>query len=152
VVTDETDNGTEEGLDLSQGMVPHHNLGPVTGYDHDSGLPIVKRNAADPQPASKPSSAGEKQEAAMPEAETKPELKPSGAKPMLKPAGAQPSELKKGAPVTLPDGSKATVAHLIDNKSVRIRTEDGRNIVTKISSVKADQHTIVHEHVRRLPG
>lgn len=37
---------TEEEQDLSAGMVPHHNLGPVTGFDHDSGLPIVKRHAS----------------------------------------------------------------------------------------------------------
>jgi hypothetical protein len=43
----------EEELDLSAGMVPHHNLGPVTGYDHDSGLPIVKRANTAEVPAQK---------------------------------------------------------------------------------------------------
>lgn len=55
----------EEDLDLSAGMVPHHHLGPVTGYDHDSGLPIVKREergAEKPSEENTPAPAEETQE------------------------------------------------------------------------------------------
>jgi hypothetical protein len=43
---------TDDELDLSAGMVPHaqavptHPAGQVTAFDQDSGLPIVRRNAA----------------------------------------------------------------------------------------------------------
>jgi hypothetical protein len=99
----------EEELDLSAGMVPHHPLGPISGFDHETGLPIVKRQPQD---------------------------------------GAM---LAKGQQVTLADGSKGRVAHLIDNmKTVRVRTDDGRNLTVRQSSLKPA--VLVKEHLRRQPN
>jgi hypothetical protein len=149
VVTEETDNGTEEELDLSPGMVPHHNLGPVTGYDHDSGLPIVKRKPAD-QPASNPSAPGKKEEAA----ETKP------AKPEPKPAasetkqsqGETPAEPQKGAPVRLKDGTTGKLSWFDKVSGIaRIRRDaDGKSVSVRKGAFQVQPHTQVSAHIRRI--
>jgi hypothetical protein len=150
----------EEELDLSAGMVPHHNLGPVTGYDHEDGLPIVKRQAATIQtteksessegPAKKIASAGEKPEVTEPKpAKT---AEPDASKPMAK-QRLQPANLEKGQPVQLADGSRGKVAHLVQNmNSVRVRTEDGRNVMVARKTLKVPDSVFVRQHFRRVPG
>lgn len=137
----------EEELDLSSGMVPHHNLGPVTGYDHDTGLPIVKRKTAD--------TSTEKSE----ETPAKPEAKPEKPEPKSEPKeDAKPKPdtkapaLQKGSPVTLPDGSKGKVMHMVANMgTVRVRTDDGRNLTVRAKALTVAPHIMVATHARRLP-
>jgi hypothetical protein len=100
---------TEEELDLSAGMVPHHPLGSISGFDHETGLPIVKRQPQDG------------------------------------------TTLAKGQPVTLADGSRGRVAHLVENmNTVRVRTDDGRNLTVRQSTLKPA--VLVKEHLRRQPN
>jgi hypothetical protein len=142
----------EEELDLSAGMVPHHPLGPITGWSHDDGLPIVKRQSA----AEKPESS---EAPAKRHADERPEAKPVEnatdsakpmARPMLKPA-TNP-DLEKGRPVELADGSRAKVAHVIQNmRSVRVRTEDGRNVTVGRGTLKVPDSVFVRQHFRRAP-
>lgn len=95
----------EEELDLSAGMIPHHPLGPISGFDHETGLPIVKRQPKDD------------------------------------------AVLAKGQPVMLADGSKGKVAHLIANmRTVRVRTEDGRNVTVSQKSLKPEDSVLARTH------
>lgn len=156
---------------------PMHPLGEVKAYDYDSGLPIVKRKAIsqplaetkDPgnnpvtikpsNPVEKPEAVDEKpaKPAAASPAEPKPTdskqsdsgLKPAsagGARPMLKPAG---SDLVKGQPVELADGSRGKVAHMVQNmNTARVRTDDGRNVTVRRNTLK---QVLVKEHYRKAP-
>jgi sRNA-binding protein len=69
----------------------------------------------------------------------------SGAKQRL-----QPANLTKGQSVSLRDGTGATVAHVIDDKSVRVRTEAGKNTVVKRAEVTPLVE--VRSHYRKAPG
>jgi hypothetical protein len=129
---------TEQDLDISAGLVPHHPLGPLSGFDHETGLPIVKRTVA-----TVPAYAGEP-------AGNEPNRPALTAGPVLKPA-TKP-DLQRGQPVTLPDGTGGKIAHVIDGKSVRVRTEDGRNITVRQNSLKPADSVLVKAHFRRAPS
>lgn len=122
-------------IDLSAGMIPKrptHPLGDVTGYSHSDGLPIVKIKQSSSQPAQSPAKAAEPAETPKPKQATQPTL-------------------TKGAKVSLPDGSTGQVAHVIDGKSARVRTEAGKNVVMKQSDLTPAGHVLVKEHLRKLP-
>jgi len=138
----------EEELDLSAGMVPHHNLGPVTGYDHDSGLPIVKRSlGGGKEPGNNQITTDvskQPDKPAKPEPAEDPKPKPA-EKPKLQPA------YSKGDSVQLPDGSTGRIAHMIANmKTARVRTNDGKNITVRHDSLKPVVE--VKAHYRKAPG
>ena len=125
--------------------VPTHPSGQVTAYDEQSGLPIVRRKAPGntPETASKP--------AAKPEAETKP-TKPETPEPK---AETKPDKapLQKGSPVQLPDGTRGKVAHVIQGMgTVRVRTDDGRNLTVRAKALTVVPHVMVTAHARRIPG
>jgi hypothetical protein len=102
----------QDGLDITAGLIPHHDLGPISGFDHDTGLPIVKRHAGGPAPNS-----------------------------------AIAPVFSNGQAVLLQDGTAATVAHVVGNRhSVRVRTEDGRNITVRGSTLKPANSVLVGEH------
>lgn len=64
-----------------------------------------------------------------------------------------PGGMQKGTPVTLPDGTKGKVMHVIQGMgTLRVRTEDGRNLTVRAKAVKVVPHTQVAAHVRKLPG
>jgi preprotein translocase subunit YajC len=139
----------EEELDLSAGMVAHHPLGRISGFDHETGLPIVKRQ---PQ-----ITAADHLENPGSEAET-------GAKPVLQAAGPRPSgkeqsaqstkpSFEEGQRVVLPDGTKGRIAHVVRAmKTARVRTDDGRNLTVRHSALKAADAVLVKEHYRRAPS
>jgi sRNA-binding protein len=125
--------------DRTAAKSPTHPAGKVTGFDEQSGLPIVKRSSSQPAQTDAPKpkeDATEQPKAASPEPVKQ-------AKPVLQPA------LTKGAKVSLPDGSTAKVAHVIDQKSARVRTEAGRNLVMKQADLTP--HVLVKSHYRKLP-
>lgn len=140
MVTDEQDNGTEEELDLSPGMVPHHNLGIITAYDHDSGLPIVKRKTADApssEPAKQDTAATPEPEKPEPRAEPKTDAKPT---------------LSKGAPVTV-NGKSGKVVFVHQGMGIaRIKPDDGSKPITaRVSAIQVQPHVVVQSHIRKLP-
>jgi hypothetical protein len=60
--------------------------------------------------------------------------------------------LMKGAPVQLPDGTQGRVAHVIANmRSVRVRTDDGRNLTVRLGALKVLPHIQVAAHIRKVP-
>ncbi len=131
---------TDQDLDIGAGLVPHHPLGPLSGFDHETGLPIVKRSVATvPAPVEQPA-ANEPSTPAV----------TAGTKQVLKQATPQ---LVKGQPVQLADGSKGKIAHLVGNmRTVRVRTEDGRNVTVSQSSLKPADSVLVKSHFRRAPS
>lgn len=115
--------------------IPTHPAGQVTAYDERSGLPIVRRKAAE-------SAADTTAKPADKEAEPAKEETPKAE-----------TALAKGVPVTLPDGSKGKVAHVIQGMgTVRVRTEDGRNLTVRARALQVVPHTMVTAHARKLPG
>jgi hypothetical protein len=172
----------EAELDLSAGMVPHHPAGDITAFDHDSGLPIVKRKAgvqnetktfpqADtPLPVTIPPTPADAQEIdttpRSPATTYETKTFASGAKPVIKPAGmgdkgGDRPALKKGDAVRLADGSNGRVAHLVTNmRTVRVRTDDGKNVTVRLDSLKSGEHNaiqpadyvLVKQHFRSAPS
>jgi hypothetical protein len=133
----------EEDLDISAGLVPHHPLGTLSGFDHETGLPIVKRRVATaPAPVEDPA-ANESNDAVT--AGTTP-----SAKQVLKPATPA---FAKGQPVQLADGSKGKIAHMVGNmRTVRVRMEDGRNVTVSQNALKPADSVLVKSHYRRTPS
>jgi hypothetical protein len=131
---------TEQDLDISAGLVPHHPLGPLSGFDHETGLPIVKRTVPTlPAPMEEPDR-NKPNDPAVNE----------GAKPVLKPATLL---FAKGQAVQLTDGSKGKIAHLVGNmRTARVRMEDGRNVTVRQNALKPADSVLVKSHYRRVPS
>lgn len=73
---------------------------------------------------------------------------PNKPKTKDKPAPA----LQKGAPVTLPDGSKGKVMHMVQNMTtVRVQLDDGRKVHVRAKALTVDPHVMVTAHTRRIP-
>jgi preprotein translocase subunit YajC len=144
-------------IDLSAGMIPKkpmHPLGEITGWSHNDGLPIVRRKETQANTAEIPAQKQENTDEKPTKTSDKPtdSVKPaasSEAKPMAK-TRLEPANLTKGQSVSLRDGTGATVAHVIDDKSVRVRTEAGKNTVVKRAEVTP--HILVKAHLRRMPS
>jgi hypothetical protein len=77
-----------------------------------------------------------------------------GVKPVLKPAAnSSKLDLRRGAPVQLPDGTKGKIAHVIENmQTVRVRTNDGRNLTVRQTALKPVDSVFVKEHFRSAPS
>jgi hypothetical protein len=117
---------TEQDLDISAGLVPRHPLGPLSGFDHEIAPASVEQQAANEPSA------------------------PTRAKPVVKQATPQ---FVKGQPVLLADGSKGKIAHMVGNmRTVRVRTEAGRNITVSQNALKPADSVLVKSHYRRAPS
>jgi preprotein translocase subunit YajC len=143
-------------LDLSAGMIPkkpYHQLGEITGWSHDDGLPIVKRKAeqsgiSSTQGGANATGSTSKAAGAMETAATGEAGKPKADETSSK---TQANQMTKGSPVQLPDGTQGKVAHVIENmKTVRVRTDDGRNLTVRQSALTVLPHTQVAAHIRRI--
>jgi hypothetical protein len=57
----------------------------------------------------------------------------------LKPTGnSSKLDLRRGAPVQLPDGTKGKIAHVMENmQTVRVQTNDGRNLTVRLTALKS---------------
>jgi preprotein translocase subunit YajC len=131
---------------------PTHEAGKVTGFDSASGLPIVKRKAEQSgvsstqggtnATGSTSKAAGAMETAATPEA-GKPKADETSSK-------TQATQMTKGSPVRLPDGSSGRVAHVVDTRTVRVRTDDGKNVTARIAALTVLPHTQVQAHIRRI--
>lgn len=159
MVTANSGTEEEEELDLSAGMVPLHNLGPVTGYDHDSGLPIVKRGHAQSAQPSNP--------VAKPEVETKPAAEEKPAAIETKPAKEETPEpasktkesstdtkpeMSKGSMVRLPDGRTGKIAHIAQGAGItRVKLDGGGDVSVRSSALTPLRHVQVAAHTRKVP-
>lgn len=142
-----------EDLDLSAGMVPHHPAGEITAFDHETGLPIVRRKTAqsEPKPEEKPAAKPEEKPEAKPEtveerslpATPVVESKPQNT--LHKPAGPA----AKGTAVRLPDGTTGKLA-FSDGVNARVRTDDGRNVNAKHKDITPMSEVPVKAHVRLI--
>lgn len=104
--------------------VPTHPLGTVTAIDHDSGLPIVKRNSSDT---------------------AKPEEAPEEPEP-------KPEALAKGTPVTV-NGKPGKVVFLHQEMGIaRVKTDDGRKLTVRLGALKIMPHIQVAAHIRKVPA
>jgi hypothetical protein len=83
------------------------------------------------------------------------EIPTKPAPPDPKPLGAKSSDrsaMQKGSPVTLPDGSRGKVMHIVENmKTARVRTDDGKNLTVRLSALTVVPHVMVQSHARRIP-
>lgn len=121
----------------SEPSVPTHPLGTVTGIDHDSGLPIVKRTAMEaPKPPAKEKS---------PETSAATE----GAQPRTEDQPGGP--MQKGTPVSY-GGQPGRIIFAHPKIGVaRVEMDDGKKLRSvNIKDLKVLPHTIVTSHVRRL--
>ncbi|HUD21827.1 MAG TPA: hypothetical protein VMQ60_03200 [Acidobacteriaceae bacterium] len=143
--------------------VPDHPLGSIRAIDYDTGLPIVKRKAeqsgiSNAQGTGNDTSGNNAQASGVlgkGVSEAKPAATPEAGKPTQPKAEEKPGktqELTKGSPVTLPDGTKGKVMHMVQNMgTVRVRTDDGRNLTVRQSALKVAPHVMVVAHARKLP-
>lgn len=139
--------------DRTSGKTP--SWGSVTGFEHSTGLPIVKRSASGTtKPAETPEAPAEKPES------TQPTQEEAGAKEQTS-AAAKPAALAKGSAVLMPDGSTGKISYLHQQMRIaRVTKDGGGSVMHPISKLKQKEametkvpagHTFVSAHYRPLP-